>query len=206
MASPDQRSERPLNSTAASLLGFLHEGSATGWDLLATSRERIGDFWTLTQSQVYRELASMASAGLIEAGATGPRDRRPYTLTTAGRRAFERWAEQPPGPDHLRIPLLLALTLAEHLPAERLQTSLSEQREQHRQQLAGYRAQLDELLGERRSGNEDRIGPGRPGRLALAPLRYGIAHEEAVLAWFEELLSPEPTSERQTVTSRTAEN
>jgi len=32
----------------------------TGWDLVAVAQQRIGNFWTLTQSQVYRELTAMA--------------------------------------------------------------------------------------------------------------------------------------------------
>jgi len=111
---------RPLNPTAASLLGFLHEGPMTGWDLLRRAQERIGSFWTLTQSQVYRELAAMAAAGLVEVGPPGPRDRKPHALTDAGREAFARWLDQDPGPDQIRIPLLLTIAFAEHLPAQRL--------------------------------------------------------------------------------------
>ena len=57
--------ERRLNATAASLLGFLHERPMSGYELAATAAAVIGDFWTLTQSQVYRELASMADDGLV---------------------------------------------------------------------------------------------------------------------------------------------
>ncbi len=56
-------SPTPLNATAASLLGFLHEGPKTGWDLVATAQDRIGKFWSVTTSQVYRELAAMEAAG-----------------------------------------------------------------------------------------------------------------------------------------------
>src|SRR6266699_2831959 len=83
-----QMPERPLNATAASLLGFLHQGPLTGWDLVQTAEREIGDFWSLTRSQVYRELAAMAEAGRVEAGERGPRDRRPYGLTEAGGPAF----------------------------------------------------------------------------------------------------------------------
>jgi DNA-binding PadR family transcriptional regulator len=44
----------------------------TGWDLVATAERVIGDFWSLTRSQVYRELSSMAEEGLVEAGGAGP--------------------------------------------------------------------------------------------------------------------------------------
>ena len=51
--------EPPLNPTAASLLGFLHQGPMTGWDLAQTVEATIGDFWNVTRSQVYRELRTL---------------------------------------------------------------------------------------------------------------------------------------------------
>ena len=83
-----------LNATAASLLGFLVDGPKSGWDLVATAQRRIGDFWSLTQSQVYRELTAMAEAGLVEPGERGSRERRPYEITDAGRAAFAEWLER----------------------------------------------------------------------------------------------------------------
>ena len=41
-----------VNPTAASLLGFLHDGPMSGWDLVNRAQERIGEFWSLTRSQV----------------------------------------------------------------------------------------------------------------------------------------------------------
>jgi hypothetical protein len=38
----------------------------------------------------------MAEAGLIKAGTTGARDRRPYRITAAGRRAFADWIDREP--------------------------------------------------------------------------------------------------------------
>src|SRR5438105_4270576 len=108
--------ERSLNSTAASLLGFLHRGPMAGWDLVATAQREIGDFWTLTRSQVYRELAAMREAGLVAAGRTGPRERQPYRITAAGRTAFRGWLESEPGPEQIRYPLLLAISFGRHLP------------------------------------------------------------------------------------------
>ena len=37
----------------------------------------IGDFWNVTRSQIYRELRSLEELGLVEAGETGARERRP---------------------------------------------------------------------------------------------------------------------------------
>ena len=41
------------------LLRWLTGSDLTGWDLVVTAQQRVGDFWSLTQSQVYRELAAM---------------------------------------------------------------------------------------------------------------------------------------------------
>ena len=45
-----------LNSTAASLLGFLHEKPCSGYDLEVVIDGSIGRFWNVTRSQIYREL------------------------------------------------------------------------------------------------------------------------------------------------------
>ena len=98
-----------LNATAATLLGFLHEGPMTGFDLLKKAEEVTGEFWNVTKSQVYRELKSLAADGSIAMRATGPRDRQPYSITRAGRAAFASWIALPPGPLNMRFPLALTV-------------------------------------------------------------------------------------------------
>jgi DNA-binding PadR family transcriptional regulator len=154
-----------LNATAASLLGFLHEGPLAGWDLVATAEQRIGDFWSLTRSQVYRELAAMAEQGLVVAGRTGPRERRPYRITAAGRKAFRAWIESEPADEQIRYPLLLTLAFGRHLEPEVLAAFVRSHRERHRARLEGY----------------------RDDPYANAVLDFGIRYEEAVLGWFDAL-------------------
>lgn len=174
---------RPLNATAASLLGFLHEGPKTGWDLVATAQQRIGDFWSLTQSQVYRELAAMARAGLVEAGERGRRERQPYTITAAGRAAFAAWLEREPGAETIRFPLLLTFVFGRYLPRERLAAFVERHRAMHAARLAEYEATRPhlEVMGD---------------PFALATLDFGIAYEQAALTWFDAL----PPSIRDGVT------
>ncbi|MGH8908728.1 MAG: PadR family transcriptional regulator [Egibacteraceae bacterium] len=165
---------RNLNATAASLLGFLHDGPMTGWDLVATAPARIGDFWSLTQSQVYRELAAMAAAGLIEAGERGRRDRRPYTITSAGRDAFADWLHREPAVESIRFPLLLIVMFGRHVPAPRLAQIVADHRRIHAERLAGYEKTLAE-------------GPTRADPYATATLDFGVRYERAVLEWFDAL-------------------
>ena len=166
---------RRLNATAASLLGFLHEGPMSGWDLAATAERVIGDFWSLTRSQVYRELAWMADAGLIERGKPGPRERQPYALTDAGRAAFLAWANEEPGAETIRFPLLLKLSFGRHIPAERRAAFVVRHRAIHADRLARYQAQLAEAHP---------VGLDAFGQATLA---FGLAYERMVLAWFDGL-------------------
>jgi DNA-binding PadR family transcriptional regulator len=168
-----------LNATAASLLGFLHEGPMTGWELVATAERVIGDFWSLTRSQVYRELASMAEAGLVEAGERESRDRQPYTITDAGRAAFAEWILLLPGPETIRFPLLLTTVFGRHLPPGRLPAIVEEHRTRHADRLAKYVKSYDAAAAA--------SIVGEPGPYAMAVLEFGLAYERAVLSWFDNL-------------------
>ncbi|MGH2445133.1 MAG: PadR family transcriptional regulator [Candidatus Limnocylindria bacterium] len=170
--------DRQLNATAASLLGFLHDGPLSGYELAATAQQVIGDFWSLTQSQVYRELASMTDAGLVERGEPEQRDRRRYTLTDAGRAAFDEWMRRVPGPESIRHPLLLALRFGRHVPSERLSAYLRQHRDAHAEKLRTY----EEQAGALDSPSESARDPYQRATLA-----FGVAYERAVMDWFAQL-------------------
>ncbi len=168
---------RPVNATAASLLGFLHDRPMSGWDLVVTAQTVIGDFWSLTQSQVYRELTAMAGTGLVVAGERGRRDRKPYAITDAGRAAFSAWLDREPGGETIRFPLLLTLAFSRHLPAERLTTFLNMHRQTHARRLVGYEEQQAAA----------QAADGGPDHYTLATLDFGVTYERAVLDWFNRL-------------------
>jgi len=169
----DKQDATDLNATAASLLGFLHGGEYSGYELVGVAELVIGDFWSLTRSQVYRELAALADRGLIVAGEKGPRARRRYRLAPAGRAAFKRWVGQPPGPEQIRYPLLLTIAFGSFLSRERLLEFASEHRTVHEVRLAAY-AELQAVGGD-------------ADPYARATLAFGVHYERAVLAWMDEL-------------------
>ena len=179
-------SPQRLNSTAASLLGFLHDGPLTGAAVYRTAEGRIGDFWSLTRSQVHRELDSMTAAGLVDAGSRGPRDARTFTITEDGRAAFREWADLDPEPETIRFPLLLLVGFGEHLPPDRLRAHLAAHRAIHATRLATYHAMRDG------AGDQDPGPERRP--FAIATLAFGLAYEAAVLDWFDELDSVLPAA------------
>jgi DNA-binding PadR family transcriptional regulator len=132
----------------------------------------------VTQSQVYRELATMARLGLVEAGERGPRDRRPYAITDAGRDAFREWLSAEPGAETIRFPLLLTVLFGRYLPAGRLGAFVDTHRSIHSARRDGYLEHLREM---------DRAPRGKVDPYALAALRFGLAYETMVLDWMTAL-------------------
>jgi DNA-binding PadR family transcriptional regulator len=159
-----------LNATAASLLGLLHRGPMTGWDLARQAETMIGDFWNVSPSQIYRELRTLEHAGLVDAGPAGPRDKKPFTITEKGKAAFTVWIRREPGPDIIRSPLLLMVFFADHLDDVQRRRFMAIQRLRHEQNLDEYRNVLATL------GDEE-------PELADV-LQFAIFHEEAVERWF----------------------
>lgn len=162
-----------INPTAASLLGFLHRGPMSGWDLEKAIEVSVGHFWNVTRSQIYRELKSLEASGLIEPGVAGPRDKRPFRITAAGRSAFRRWIARDLDSEPVRVPLLLRIFFGRQLEPERLDELIKLERERIEQELDGYRT-LEQAMG----GNDP---------YGLATLRHGILHDEAKLRWMDEL-------------------
>ena len=158
-----------LNATQGSLLGLLYDGPATGWELLQQVEAGLSRFWNVTPSHVYRELRALEGRKLLKAGNPGIRERRPFTITAAGRKAFRTWIGQPPGPEQIRFPLLVTLWFGRHLDRETLKRFLSLTREDHEQRLRLY---------EHLSAPDSDVG---------AVLAFGIAYERAVLEWLEGL-------------------
>ena len=70
-----------LNSTSAVILGLLHDGAATGGDLVAAAERRLVAQGGVTRSQVYRELPQLMRDGLVEEGHAGARTSQAYVIT-----------------------------------------------------------------------------------------------------------------------------
>src|SRR5262245_7676910 len=109
-----------VNATAAALLGLLHDGPMTGGQLMAAAERRLGPYWSMTRSQVYRELPALAEMGYVKLGRPGPRASQPYSITPAGKRAFARWLAEDPGTESLRNPIALRVAFGAHHGASAL--------------------------------------------------------------------------------------
>lgn len=167
-----------VNATAGTILGFLHDGPATGWDLQQRMARSVGNFWNTTRSQVYRELGALERDGLVERdGEPGPHDRSPFRLTRPGRAVFRRWVARDLDAEPRRVPVLLATFFADHLPPGRLAELLDDHRAEIEAELAVY-------LDVKEAG----VLAGAPA--IAATLEYGIRNAEMVIAWIDDVARP----------------
>lgn len=132
------------------LLGLLAHQPASGYDLMGTFRSSLAHVWPATQSQVYAELARLTDAGLLTVGAEGPRGRREYAITPAGRADLDAWLTDDSVTPPQRSALLLHvffLGLAEKTRARRYLTHQAELSDQRLAQLRGLADSLDRDSG-----------------------------------------------------------
>lgn len=172
MTTVDRRGEKwdggvvsELNATAAALLGLLHEGPATGGQLVAGADEKFGAFFSVTRSQVYRELPALSKEGLVRLGKQGPRSSQQYVITAAGKKAFKSWLTGEAGPDHLRSPLILRLVHAGSLTAKQRTALVDAAR-------ARYNQELDDAKAATKAAQDP---------YAKAVADFGQAHAKAAL-------------------------
>ena len=164
-----------LNATQGSVLGFLCDGPMTGWDVLQRVERGLARFWNVTSSHVYRELRNLEERGLIRAHAPGVRDRVAYSVTAAGRRAFERWISEPPASEQIRFPLLVTLWFGQHVDPSLMRQYLDDSRDEHARRRSLYKS----LVGQTNDDSRDAV------------IRFGLAYEDAVIAWLDDLRARE---------------
>ena len=161
-----------LNPTAAALLGLLHDGPMTGGQLMVSAQKRLGPYWSMTRSQVYRELPALAEAGFVKLGKPGARSSQPYSITPAGKRAFVRWLGEPAAREVMRSPLALRVAFGAHQSAAQLQQAYAEATEYHTGALNDAREQAKEA---KKAG--DAYG--------AAALEFAVAYHKAALSWLK---------------------
>lgn len=130
----------PVNSTAAALLGLLHGGPMTGGQLVSAAGEQFGLFFSVTRSQVYRELPVLTEAGLLRLGKQGPRASQAYVITASGKRAFKAWLAAGGDAEPVRSPLVLRLLHAGSLTVKQRSDLVRASREAYTERLAQARA------------------------------------------------------------------
>ncbi len=167
------------------LLSCLHESPATGYELTQTLKERMGDVWSSSHQQTYRELSRLLDEQCVtveDVPQTGKPDRKVYSLTDQGRHDLAEWVNAPSSRPKVRDPLLLKMFAGELWEDANLREEIAVHKIQ-------WQATLDKYLAiESRYFSEPDKLP-RHYRLQHLALKRGIAVNRSWLAWSEELLA-----------------
>ena len=146
-------------------LGLLAQHPGSGYDLLKRFEKSMANVWPATQSQLYGELNKLAADGLIEVTDIGPRGRKEYQVTDAGRTELIRWVTNPrDDPPHRSAALLRVFLLGEIPP------------EQAREYMAGVANHADSEL-RRLQDLRDALAPWGDSDAEFyggAALEYGL--------------------------------
>ncbi|MEW6441946.1 MAG: PadR family transcriptional regulator [bacterium] len=162
-------------SVKYAILGLLHYGDMHGYRIKAHLEEHFSFMWSINYGQIYPCLKQLDGEGLIRKQAVdrnGAMERKPYSITEAGREAFARWLEGSPERTLVfRDPFLLRFVFLGFGRKERALALLDEQ-------IRTYQR----LLGRRRDNMKRWRRHGLYVKL-LAEL--GLLFNEAFLTWLK---------------------
>ncbi|TKC99451.1 PadR family transcriptional regulator [Polyangium fumosum] len=165
------------------ILAVVGARPSTGYEITKEFDEVAGFYWRATHQQVYRELATLAEAGLVrfkEVAQQGKPDKKVYTITAKGRRAFADWFREPPEAPRHADPLMIKFFAAELVGIEDLRAQLALAREHHAALLATYEA----IAAQHYAEPVDTMP--RWKKMIYLTLRLGITRERAWLSWADE--------------------
>jgi DNA-binding PadR family transcriptional regulator len=154
-------------------LGLLAQHPGSGYDLLKKFQLSMGNVWAATQSQLYGELAKLADAGLIKASDVGPRGRKEYAITDAGRDELLRWMTAPDEDPPRRSAELLRVFLLDQLTPDQAREYLESLRRHADDEHARYVAMRDSH--DWTEGDDDFFG--------RAALEYGLRATAMQAGW-----------------------
>lgn len=171
-----QDMSRPsLNPVSYVVLGLIaSRGPSTSYDMKKLVGTSISFFWTFPHAQLYREPRRLAELGLLEEEQV-EEGRRPrvFSLTDRGRKALDAWLAAPEPTDvEIRDPALLKLFFGRLAKEEDLVALAEAQVAAHEARKARYEVLLDRYASRRGLAHQ------------LAPLRIGVAYEEAYVAFW----------------------
>jgi len=177
------------------LLGLLSSEPMNGYSIKALFNESIGFVWQAELSQIYRELGIIEKEGLVTSSIEQQSDRpskRMYSITDAGRRAFEGWISEIPEKlampkrDELMLRLFFGSRAGDHIVRAEFERFLA--------QMRGFQASLRTAsrLAERYPNNPlmaraDRAC--REDRYCGFIRKRALMTSETAIQWAEECLA-----------------
>ncbi len=159
-------------------LGLLSQHPGSGYDLLKRFEKSMANVWPATQSQLYGELNKLAASGLIEVSDVGPRGRKEYRVTDAGRAELVRWITNPQDDPVWRRSDLLRVFLLDEVPLDDARAYIASVVEHAESELKRYEHLRDSI-----DWQQDGDFYGR------AALEYGIRDATMASEWARWLIN-----------------
>jgi DNA-binding PadR family transcriptional regulator len=159
------------------MLGFLHRGAQTGYELKHLMGRSVGFFFGASYGSIYPALRDLEREGSVRVSEV-VQSRRPnkkvYEITDAGRERFREALGEQPASDAFRSEFLMHLFFGHLHESERLLELVRERREE---QLAA----IETLEGV----GEEFKGVATPYQLMT--LRSGLVHARAEVTFLDEI-------------------
>ena len=164
------------------ILGFLALRPMSGYDLKRAFDTSVRHFWSADQAAIYRALAELETARLVEherITQTARPDRKLYQATKAGRAALDAWLRERTPPVPRREPLLVKLFFAGPLGAGTIRQMLDAERVQVDEELGAFAAYVH-VMRERvaAAGEDERTMLLGPLLTLTNGVRLGVAYRD----------------------------
>ena len=165
-----------LTPTAYVMLGLVRWApGSTAYELERTIGATVSHMWSIQRSQIYREPARLAEAGLLVADAdTAARQKTRFTITKAGEEALDEWL----GKTTDEMPQLRDLAILKVFFGADPESIA-------RVRVLAHQARLKEYEFLREAGALAPEGPRRA-------IEAAIAHERTSIRYWSELAKPKP--------------
>jgi DNA-binding PadR family transcriptional regulator len=174
------------NTTSLVILGLVGRRSESGYDIAARAARSVANFWPISRSQVYSELARLEQQGLIR-GTHVEQDRRPdkrtFAITAAGDAALAAWVGSPGSPgangERVRSEALARFFFAGWMTPEQRVQALTEYRDHAR------------AHGEALQATFDRLADRPESHYGRATALFGLMQARTRVTWAEHMLAVE---------------
>jgi DNA-binding PadR family transcriptional regulator len=171
----DQR----LPATSYAILGMLSMAPMSGYELLTNVGKTIANFWTISKSQAYSELARLEDLALVsgkEVAQDSAPDKRIYRLTEDGGEVLDAWlGEAAFDETRTRSHVLLKVFFAYRMPP----AVFLEMLDRYRTEAAQTRDHLKQIV---------EMLDGMPETFySRATALLGVRSAEAALSWVDEV-------------------
>src|ERR687897_1992462 len=178
-------SRTTLTPSTYAVLGLLARRPSSGYELGTRAAASIDNFWPLTRTHIYGELAKLEALGYVvgvEVAQEHLPDKRVYSVTAQGAQALDAWLADPdPGVPRPRQPMLVKLFFGERVAPEQAAALLT----RYRRQVLARRDQF--VAAAAADAAAIAADPDSPRRFGRAAALFGLRRAEADLAWVDEV-------------------